>query len=105
MPEEACGQRLRSLSEQSAQLEERRLAVAAELAASEPATLDQNLLAQAHASLADGLADAPLSERKHILAKLIHRIDVRGREWSVLSFASPWFALRMRKWAVLGSNQ
>lgn len=81
MPEEACGDRLRSLSERSAQLEQHRLSLQDELAASTPAVLDQHMLAAAHASLSTGFADAPLPERKHILAKLVDRIDVRGREW------------------------
>ena len=81
LPEEACGERLRTLGEQQQQLASRWEQVQTALQAAEPAQLDLPSVAELQQLITDGLPGCTAAERKHFLGQLIEQIEVGGRDW------------------------
>jgi site-specific DNA recombinase len=81
LPEDACGDRLRALTDQATQLDARRADLQAAHAAAEPATLDAATLSELQAFIAAGLPGTEPPEQKRILGELIESIEIRGRDW------------------------
>jgi site-specific DNA recombinase len=81
LPEEACGERLRALTDELTQLALRRDELARQIAAAEPPQLDNGALERLRAALKQRLPVLPPSQRKHLLEQIVHSIEIRGRDW------------------------
>jgi site-specific DNA recombinase len=81
LPEDACGQRLREISDELDQLTARKTELEPRLSEATPAPLDQEALARALHAVTDGFPAIEPSQRKHLIQQLVATIEIRDRDW------------------------
>jgi site-specific DNA recombinase len=81
LPEDACGQRLRAISDELDQLTAREAELQPQLAQAAPARLDPKVLDRALHALTDGLPGIQPSQRKHLIQQFVASIEIRDRDW------------------------